>query len=94
VLPMTRVPSTTPAIRQQLSLADLLSGPVSRTFNVGGYQDTITYELISRDAATDQQFEFIDTRNPSAGDNYVIRVQQLDDHMAWSSPVWVGGFDL
>ena len=94
VSPMTREASSTPAIRQQLSLADVLSGPVSRTFNVGGYQDTITYELISRDAATDQQFEFIDTRNPRAGDHYVIRVQQLDDHMAWSSPVWVGGFEL
>ena len=94
VLPSTRASSPTPAIRQQLSLSELLSGPVIRTFDVDGYQDKVTYELIQTDVATDQQFEFIDTLTPRAGDNYVIRVHQLDDHMAWSSPVWVGGFDL
>ena len=94
VLPLTRLPSATPAIRQQVSLADVLAGPITRTFNVSGYQDSVTYELIDPEAATEQRFEFTDIRDPRAGDNYMIRVQQLDDHRVWSSPVWVGGFDL
>jgi hypothetical protein len=35
-------------------------------------------------------FEFIDAE-PGAGESfYYVRVTQVDDQMAWSSPIWVG----
>ena len=42
--------------------------------------------------ALDQKFEFVDSDSPKPGDYYFVRVKQLDGGMAWSSPIWVGGF--
>jgi hypothetical protein len=36
-------------------------------------------------------FEWRD-ENGLQGDNYYVRVTQLDGAMAWSSPIWVGGY--
>ena len=38
------------------------------------------------------EFEFTDSRDSLPGDNYYVRVIQLNDGVAWGSPVWVGGF--
>ena len=71
---------------------DLREGETTRTFSDGSFRDSITLRRIRSDAPLDQEFEFMDTENPLPGDNYYVRVTQLDDGVAWSSPIWVGGF--
>ena len=58
-----------------------------------GYSDTVTFELVKKQVANSADFSFTDQRPFGEGDYYYIRVTQMDDEMAWSSPVWVGGFD-
>jgi hypothetical protein len=40
----------------------------------------------------DVSFE-IEDEGSVQGDYYFVRVKQVDDAMAWSSPIWVGGFE-
>ena len=97
VSPSLRPPSAIAANRQMVSLFDLVEGPVIRAMNVAGYADFVTFELVSRESDTDIEFSFSDKQGKfgsiKEGDYYYIRVRQLDDEMAWSSPVFVGGFD-
>ena len=71
---------------------DLKVGQTTRTFSDGPFHDSITLRRIRSNAPLDQEFEFTDTDNPLPGDHYYVRVTQLDDGVAWSSPIWVGGF--
>ncbi len=45
-----------------------------------------------RDGKQERQFEFVDDDNPRQGDYYYVRVVQANDAIAWSSPVWIGGY--
>lgn len=52
-----------------------------------GYRDRVSVELGAlRD---DVEFRFTDRGQP--GDSYYVKVEQIDGHLAWSSPWWVGG---
>ena len=42
----------------------------------------------------DVEFEYTDTESAEEGDYYYVRVTQLDGGMAWSSPIWVGGYSV
>ncbi len=92
-LPRTRLPAVTPSVRQRISLDELKRGDVVRDVNVQGYTDQITLRLINPDAALTQKFEYVDVREIREADYYYVRVKQIDDEYAWSSPIWVGGFD-
>ena len=76
----------------RFSFRDLKAGQTTRTFPDGPFHDSITLRRIRSDAPLDQEFEFTDTDHPLPGDHYYVRVTQLDDGVAWSSPIWVGGF--
>jgi hypothetical protein len=39
-------------------------------------------------------FEFVDNGRTRLTDYYYIKATQVDDQVAWSSPVFVGGFDV
>jgi len=93
VKPLTRPSSEIPAVRQLVSLFDLVEGPVKRQIRINGYSDEITFEFVNAQVTSSASFKFVDTSAARDGDYYYVRVQQLDDQMAWSSPVFVGGFD-
>lgn len=90
----TRAPAMTPEVRHLFSLNDIESDSITRTINVNGYTDFIRLELTNTSRSRQHSFSFIDTRTTGIGDYYYIRVKQFDDHMLWSSPVYVGGFDV
>ena len=92
-IPADRPPAAIPSTRFAVTLQALRKGEVIRHYDVDGYQDTVTFELIGKQPAEMADFSFADTRLHGDGDYYYVRVIQTDDQMAWSSPVWVGGFD-
>ena len=65
-----------------------ISGLAEQVLRVGRYEDRVTVESPppTRD---DIEFRFTDHGEP--GDWYYLRVEQVDGHLAWSSPWWVGG---
>ncbi|MFT7246762.1 MAG: hypothetical protein ACI82A_004142 [Candidatus Azotimanducaceae bacterium] len=91
--PLLRQASPIPANRQMVPVFDLGRGPVTRQVKVNGYQDQIRFELVNPDAPSYVEFSFSDNSPTAKEDYYYLRVHQLDDHIAWTSPVFVGGFD-
>ena len=93
IVPLTRPASPIPLSRQMVSLFSLKEETIVRTVSVNGYSDKVSFELVDRKADDEIEFEFRDRSPPRQGDYYYVRVLQLDDQMAWSSPVFVGGYD-
>jgi hypothetical protein len=91
--PLLRKSSPIAANRQMVPAFDLSEGPVIREVKVNGYQDQIRFELVNPDTPTYMEFSFSDIAPAATEDYYYVRVHQIDDHIAWTSPVFVGGFD-
>ena len=62
-----------------------------RQLPLDGYDDQVTLIRRKTSGPDDVSFEFRDVGRLQ-GDHYFVRVTQSDDAMAWSSPVWVGGY--
>lgn len=62
--------------------------PVEKVLTAGRYRDRVTLETHGH-LKDDVSFHFSDRGDP--GDWYYVRVEQIDGHLAWSSPWWVGG---
>jgi hypothetical protein len=92
--PMTRPPSVTPEVRQKVSLAELYQGRVVRNLPVNGYIDRVEMEIVNPITVRSHRFEFTDNVSVNHGDYYYLKVRQSDDAYGWTSPIWVGGFDL
>ena len=91
--PFVRPPLTIPGQRVRLRLADMRRGQLERALPVDGYPDDgITLRRVIRDGHRDVKFSYTDEREPGEGDYYYVRVRQANDAMAWSSPIWVGGY--
>ena len=54
--------------------------------------DGILLRRIVTDGVRDVRFSYTDEDDPNQGDYYYVRVRQANDAMAWSSPIWVGGY--
>ena len=88
--PFFRPPADIPGFRTRLPLH--VSG-VERRRPADGYAgDRITLRRIARDGPRDVAFSHTDDDDPRQGDYYYVRVRQVDDALAWSSPIWVGGY--
>ena len=59
-----------------------------RILPVGGYRDGVRVDLVEG-LSDDVSFRFFD--GSEAADWYYVRVEQIDGHLASSSPWWVGG---
>ncbi len=94
LLPEERTPRPTPDAHQHVTMTELLEGVVTRIINVDGYADTISYELVTDRQSNQETFSFVDNRPHGIGDYYYVKVRQTDDKVIWSSPVYVGGFDV
>ena len=54
--------------------------------------DGITLRRIVTDGAREISIDVSDEDQPDQGDYYYLRVEQANDAIAWSSPIWVGGY--
>ncbi len=89
--PIFRLPATVPVSTVDLPLAELSDGTIRRTLPFDIYEDTVTLRRLVTDGPDDVRFEVDDT-GTIQGDHYYVRVTQVNDASAWSSPVWVGGY--
>ncbi|MDZ4761883.1 MAG: DUF3604 domain-containing protein [Alphaproteobacteria bacterium] len=71
--------------------ADMRSGPEVVVAKTGQYADTVTLRPITTPTERVRSFTWTDPEPFRAGDNYFVRVQQIDGGLAWSSPFWTGG---
>lgn len=83
-----------PGEKIEFALSDLVDGRASRSLPVERFEDRVTLRRIAREGPLDREFEFVDQDPVGQGDSYYVRVTQLDGGIAWSSPVWVGGFSV
>ncbi len=74
------------------SMSVIQNGNAVHKMQIERFTDTITTRLIDPDRQWDQEFEYVDSESPQRGDYYYVRVNQLNGHAAWSSPIWVGGY--
>ncbi|MEO2177572.1 MAG: DUF3604 domain-containing protein [bacterium] len=81
-----------PAWKTTFPLKEMVNGRLSRINEFQGYQDSVMLRRLVRDGKQERQFEFVDDDNPRQGDYYYVRVVQANDAIAWSSPVWIGGY--
>jgi hypothetical protein len=95
--PFFRPPAEIPERRVRLTLN---AGGIERAMPTDDYpDDRITLRRLIRNAPRDVSFSHTDDDNPRTdeddprqGDYYYVRVRQVNDAMAWSSPIWVGGY--
>ncbi len=80
-----------PAVSLSLGLKDIAAGQVTATQPVDAYIDQVTLRRIITDSPRDVTFSIRD-KGQTQGDYYFVRVVQANDAIAWSSPIWVGGY--
>lgn len=90
--PSDRVHQMIPASQARLRLRDLRDGRLEQPMPIEGYADEMVLRRIVTDGPRDLRFDYIDVDDPRQGDYYYVRVRQANDAMAWSSPVWSGGY--
>ena len=89
--PIFRAPQNIPAASVTLAFGAIKDGRVTTSLVQDDYVDTISLRSVVTDGPDDVEFEFDDQGN-GHGDYYYVRVLQANDAIAWSSPIWVGGY--
>ena len=89
--PIYRPPAPIPAFSTTLNLGDAIPQPLHVDAAAQDYTDRITLRVLEDTGPMEARFEVRDERSRQ-GDYYFVRVTQENDAMAWSSPVWVGGY--
>ena len=91
--PIYRRHQRVPAVSFSLDLKDLLEQRTAQfTQVVDAYTDRVSVRRIPTAGQRQVTFE-LDDSSRVQGDYYFVRVRQANDAMAWSSPIWVGGYD-
>jgi len=87
-LPLWGENATEPVATVKIPLADLEKRPTRHSFSD---RAAVVAERVGGNLSPYQEFSFTLTEGVRVDDeNYVyVRVQQIDDEIAWSSPVWV-----
>ncbi len=80
-----------PAAEVVFAFSDLVDNRMRHEFRVGRSTDRLVLSVVDPQSPMTRDFEFVDTGDLKQGDNYYVRVRQLDGALAWSSPFWVGG---
>lgn len=89
--PLYRPPQELGPAEASLSFRDMQGGTVAVNLPADMYTDQVTLRRIIANGEMQTSFEFVDT-SERQGDYYFMRVRQIDDGLAWSSPIWVGGY--
>lgn len=91
--PIYRSHQTIPAVATELAISGLEGGKLFQALPIEDYPDDgVTLRRVISDGARELNIELEDSAAPDQGDYYYMRVEQANDAMAWSSPIWVGGF--
>lgn len=91
--PFYRQHATIPAISADLELADIVEGKMTQNFPQADYpNDNVTIRRVITGGERDVSFTLSDDEQADQGDYYYFRVEQANDEIAWSSPIWVGGY--
>ncbi|MCH2323362.1 MAG: DUF3604 domain-containing protein [Pseudomonadales bacterium] len=91
--PFYRRHATIAATQTEIALSELEEGKITRTLAGPDYpEDAITIRRVITEGTKDISFSFDDTSFPDQGDYYYFKVEQANDAIAWSSPIWIGGF--
>jgi hypothetical protein len=72
--------------------SELQDGALTMDVGVDGYKDEIVLRAVRQDGPMDIEFNFRDDGEMRQGDYYFVRVRQANEAIAWSSPIWVGGY--
>ena len=89
--PRFRQHQSVPPAEVVLELRNLEQGTVTREIPFDGYVDTVTLRRPITEGQMEVTFD-IEDQGGRQGDYYFVRVTQANDAIAWSSPIWVGGF--
>ena len=80
-----------PAAKVTLRLADMEDGRTAAELPIGPWVDRVVLRRVVTEGPRDLTFSMEDT-GTLQGDYYYVRVTQMNDAIAWSSPIWVGGY--
>ncbi len=80
-----------PAASVTLRVADMRDGRTAAELPIGPWVDRVVLRRVVTDGQRDLTFSLEDT-GTLQGDWYYVRVTQTNDAIAWSSPIWVGGY--
>lgn len=72
--------------------SDFQDGELREDVGIDGYNDQIVLRAVRRDGPMDIEFDFRDDGEMRQGDYYFVRVRQSNEAIAWTSPIWVGGY--
>lgn len=90
--PFFRERATIPATQTEFALSELVQAKVTRTLPAQDYpDDAITLRRVITEGRREVSFTFEDASFPDQGDYYYFKVEQANDAIAWSSPIWIGG---
>ncbi|MDA1066151.1 MAG: DUF3604 domain-containing protein [Verrucomicrobia bacterium] len=90
--PRFRQPARIRPAKVDLAFKDLQRGQTVKAIPLDVYRDRVTLRRVINKGETDVSFELKDQSNLQ-GEYYYVRVVQANDAMAWSSPIWVGGYE-
>ena len=80
-----------PAAAVTLRVADMKDGRTAAELPIGPWVDRVVLRRVVTEGQRDLTFSLEDT-GTLQGDYYYVRVTQMNDAIAWSSPIWVGGY--
>jgi hypothetical protein len=89
--PVYRKHQTSAETELVLQFRDLTDGRLEQNLAMDVYTDTIVLRQKIDNGPRDVTFE-VNDQSARQGDYYFVRVRQADDAMAWSSPIWIGGY--
>ena len=75
----------------ELTIADVKQDKARVSLPFGVYEDTIKLRRVVAGGPLEKTFEWQD-QSTRQGDYYYVRATQLDGAMAWTSPIWIGGY--
>ena len=80
-----------PAAKVALRVSDMKAGRTTAELPIGPWVDRVVLRRFVTEGPRDLTFSLEDT-GTLQGDYYYVRVTQTNDAIAWSSPIWVGGY--
>lgn len=89
--PIFRSHQRLPETAVVLTLNDARAGKAQKILPFETYADEVRLHRVAAAGPQDVVFNWQD-QGRLHGDHYYVRVTQVDGAMAWSSPIWVGGY--
>ncbi len=89
--PVYRRPQASAAAELSFAFRDLVGGRLEQRLDTDVYSDTVLLRQKIENGPKEVEFEITD-QSDRQGDYYFVRVRQANDAMAWSSPIWIGGY--